>query len=507
MTQSLPIEWIEDGTARESSAPHSFPAGGLVQKAINDARAAFQDWRRLELSTRLKIVRTVRLNLATHTESSSLELCGNRTPEEFLVSEIIPFLDACKYLERNAKKVLRTRSLSSRWNPIWLRGVRHKIVREPLGVVLSIAPSNYPFFLPAVQCLQALTAGNAVLLKPAIGGEQAARTFEALLLRSGLPSGLLQVLPSSPSVASEALAQSVDKVLLTGSFETGRAILAQAAKSVTPSVVELSGCDGALVYPDADLKLAAACLAFGLTLNSGHTCIAPRRAFVWREVANSFRNALTAALASHPAIVLASNQHALLKKTVINALRAGAQLLHGSVNDSSIHAPIVFGNITPGSPILLYENWGPILSIVEVQDEDEAVRAFNNSSFGLGASVFTRSETRARDAARNLVAGSICINDVIVPTADSRVPFAGRKHSGFGITRGAEGLLEMTAVKVISSRAGYQHFHLRPSSPHQLKVLSGYSQFAYGVKMRGLAALCSVLIKSLSPNLSKNKNI
>ena len=506
MTQLLPIEWIEGEGA---PAPPHIRQNAVVQNAASTARAGYEEWKKVSLANRLAVVALLRERLAARAESITRELCGKRDSEEFLVSEIIPFLDACKYLEKNAGKLLRSKTLNSFWNPVWLRGVRHELVREPFGVVLIIGPSNYPFFLPAVQCLQAITAGNAVLLKPAMGGEGAASVLEALFRSAGLPRNVVQILPSCPSAALEALAGFVDKAVLTGSLQTGRAVLTQAAESVTPTVVELSGCDGALIYPDADLNLAAECIAFGLTLNSGHTCIAPRRAIVWREVAEPFQQALAAALARRPGIVLSSSKHAGFSKVVFDAVHWGARLLHGSVSDCVIHAPIVFGDVSPESPLLLNENWGPVLSVVTIEDEDEAVRVFNRSSFGLGASIFTRSRKKARAVAGSLVAGSICINDIIVPTADGRVPFTGRKQSGFGATRGGEGLLEMSALKVISSRSGRAYLHLRASTkklPNELKFLSAYSEFAYGRKMRGFTAMCSALFSSRSSNCSPNHN-
>jgi acyl-CoA reductase-like NAD-dependent aldehyde dehydrogenase len=478
-----------------------------IQNAVGEAREASEHWRKISLANRLTVVRVFSSILASRAESTSRELCGDRASEEFLVSEIIPLLDACRYLEKNAGKLLRPKKLSSFLNPVWLRGVRHELVREPLGVVLIIGPSNYPLFLPAVQCLQAITAGNAILLKPAEGGEAAAKTLAALLRDAGLPGGVLQILPSCPSAVMETLAHSVDKVVLTGSLQTGRAVLAQAAETVTPTIVELSGSDGVLIYPDADLKLAAECVAFGLTLNSGHTCIAPRRAFVWTEVAEHFQRALAEALARRPSIALNCNRQHAYRSIVVDAVRGGAHLLHGSVTDCAIHAPIVFGNVALESSLLLQENWGPILSVVKVENENEAIHAFNRSSFGLGASIFTRSEDKARAAAQSLVAGSICINDIIVPTADGRIPFTGRKHSGFGATRGGEGLLEMTALKVISSHSGRLYLHLRPQSkrlPDELKFLSAYIEFAYGRRMRGFFAMCSALFRSRSRNGSQN---
>ena len=163
---------------------------------------------------------------------------------------------------------------------------------------MILAPGNYPLFLPGVQLLQALVAGNAVLLKPRPGAPPLA-TLSTLLEDAGLPSQLVQLLGEDVAGA-RAIAQGVDRVVLTGSAETGRAVLADLAPQLTPATLELSGNDAVFVLPGADLDLVADALAFGLRLNGGATCIAPRRVFVPQAQAADLERRLQAHLAGLP---------------------------------------------------------------------------------------------------------------------------------------------------------------------------------------------------------------
>ena len=176
--------------------------------------------------------------------------------------------------------ILAPQRLSTHTRPFWLRRVTAETRREPLGVVLIIAPANYPLFLPGVQALQALAAGNAVLWKPAPGGMAAAEALRDVLVGCGLDPALLQLLDESPQAAVDAIAAGVDKVFLTGSAATGTAVLYQLAAHLTPAVMELSGCDAVFVLPGAEVERTVAALAFGLRLNGSATCMAPRRLFL-----------------------------------------------------------------------------------------------------------------------------------------------------------------------------------------------------------------------------------
>ncbi len=170
-----------------------------------------------------------------------------------------------------------------------MQGVSFTVQRQPFGVVLVIGPGNYPLFLPAVHSLHALVAGNAVLLKPAPDTREVSLLFARLTREAGLDPALLTVLGESIEAAHDAIAHGVDKVIFTGSSENGREVLFTLAETNTPSVMELSGQDAAIVFADADLDLVVRALHFAARLNNGETCIAPRRLIVAQPVADDLR--------------------------------------------------------------------------------------------------------------------------------------------------------------------------------------------------------------------------
>lgn len=449
MTHELDIDWKE---------PHRWsldrPEAGAAQEvrravaaAIESARGAQAKWSAVPVGARIAMVKRLRETLAEAAHAAAAKLCGSRPPAEFLAAQLIPFLDACRFVERRGARLLRPRR--HLLSPAWLPGVSHEVRREPLGVVLILAPSNYPFFLPAVQVLQALVAGNAALLKPGEGGAKAAYDILGRFMEAGFPSDLIQVLGEEPYFGIEAISLGVDKIFLTGSAETGAKVLAQAAAKLTPSTMELSGCDAVFVLPDADLRLAAECVVYGAKLNESRTCIAPRRVFVWKQAEEEFRRELE---------------------------RASQGSAIWCVDDPDLAG---FGE--------------SFLAVMPVEDARQAQAEYCKSGFRLGASIFTRNTAEARGFAAALDAGSICINDIIVPTADGRLPFGGRKQSGFGATRGAEGLLEMTTLKVVSRRRGNFRPHLDPKQAEDAPALSCLARLIYGgwqAKWQAALELC-----------------
>ena len=314
-----------------------------------------------------------------------------------------------------------------------------EVRREPLGLVLILAPSNYPLFLPGVQTLQAVAAGNGVLWKPGRGGFAAARAFVDLTVLAGLDWQLIQVLPDTTEAGSAALAVSPEKVLLTGSAATGREVLAEAGRRLLPTTAELSGCDALFVLPGADLERTARAIRFGLTLNGGDTCIAPRRVFVPKELAPE------------------------LEKRV--------------------------GKL-------------PDVTFTAVNDVEEALASAARSPYALGASIFGP-EDDALALASRVRAGVVTINDLIVPTADPRLPFGGRGESGYGVTRGAEGLLDLTAVKVVSVRRGRWLPHLVERRPGDGELFQAWLAAAHGdgllARARGAVRLVKAMLRRNQP--------
>lgn len=500
----LPIHF--EATAAVQVTLGTMTLSKMVARAITTARAAQKMWAATPVPQRLKILRHVRSLIAEQAESLALAANANRNRPlaEILTAEVLPLAEACRFLERDAQKLLQPKRLGLRGRPFWLGRVHSEIRREPHGLVLVIGPANYPLFLPCVQALQALAAGNAVLMKPGFGGTLAATAFAKILVQAGLEPELFPVLAEAPEAASCAIECGVDKVVLTGSATTGAAVLQQCAKMLTPATVELSGCDAVFVRADADLDLVVRALAFGLRLNNSATCIAPRRVFVHRSRATELEGWLAKMFQGDGGDISGlTNPH--WSQLVTEALSGGAHLLAGDVQpDGSLHTPIIFAGMKPCMRLVQEDLFAPVLSLINVADDDEALAIATHCPFALGATIFSRDESAARALANHVRAGVVIINDMIVPTADPRLPFSGRGRSGFGVTRGAEGLLEMTAPKVITVRRGTSRRHFEASHSADSELFAAYIQAAHSRGLSNRLAALKSLFYSLKQRSTKS---
>lgn len=393
-------------------------ADGHASAVIARARSAQRLWNSTPLRQRLRLITSLRHTLADHATALAESVAGihQRPVAEKLVSEILPLADACRFLEKNAARILRPKRFGPRGRPLWLTGSSLGVQRKPHGVILIVGPRNYPFFLPLAQTLQALAAGNAVLLKPA---EKTSAPIRFLLEHISLPNDLIQILDESPETAQATARAGVDKVIFTGSSENGRHLLRLLAESNTPSVMELSGADFVIIRRDADLERAARAIAFGLRLNAGDTCMAPR--------------------------------HLLAHELIIDEFTARLRQL--GLSD---------------------------IDITSIESDEEALRLISQSPQGLGASIFSRDEAAAKKLAAQLPTGFVTINDLIVPTADPRLPFGGVRASGFGVTRGAEGLLEMTYPHAVTINRSRILPHLDEPHPNDATLFAHFISLVHG---------------------------
>ncbi|MFK7820596.1 MAG: aldehyde dehydrogenase family protein [Planctomycetaceae bacterium] len=432
------------------------------QTAIKSARTAQREWRSQPIGDRLKIVRNFRHFIAA--EPTMLAAWCNRTNMvESLTAEVLPILDACRFLEKTAAKTLAGRKLSGKGRSSWLRGVDVELRRDPFGLVLVIAPSNYPLMLPGIQALQALIAGNAVMWKPAAGCSDAARWFREFLIGTGLDECLLLVLPEAIDSVENTISCGVDKVILTGSADTGRAIQQRLADKLVPATMELSGCDAMFVTASADLDLAVKCLWLGLTMNSSRTCIAPRRVLVDQTVASQFKERLASRLDG--AGDLPSSD---LQVGIDSAVDSGAHVLQ-------LHQPTILADVTPNMQIAQKDIFEPVTSVMTYGTIDEAIAMNDECPYALGATIIGSGQS-VDELADRINAGCIVVNDMIVPTADPRVPFGGRKQSGFGVTRGTAGLEEMTQLKAIVRQNSSWLPHLDEPTPLDEDVITNLIQ-------------------------------
>ena len=502
----IPITFFDD--VQEDEPPPAFATERVADLDLAPVRAAQLRWAATPVHERLCVVKKFRHALAARSPElvRALQPASKTGAAEIISAQIIPLAEACKFLEREAEKILRANRRPRGPIPLWLRDTRAEVHREPCGIVLVVAPSNYPIFLPGVVLVQALAAGNAVLLKPAPGGGAAVDALLNLLRTAELPAALVLKLDESARAVHDALAAGVDKVVFTGSAATGQKILHACAQHLVPATMELSGCDAMFVRADADVPLAARALHFGLRLNRGATCIAPRRVFVHESRAAEFEAECrhlfsesetwlshstngeppSRSGAAVPAGVLQPGRPQddgrrdacpttevppLVAQLVVEAASQGARVLTGEVNHlGEVTLPLLVTDARPGMRLLREDHFSSVAAVVRVRDDDDALAANDECPYALGASVFSVDEAAARSFAARINAGSVVINDLIVPTADPRLPFGGRQQSGFGVTRGAEGLLDLTVPKVIITRRGNWR-------PHQAAPRHGDAEF------------------------------
>jgi aldehyde dehydrogenase (NAD+) len=471
-------------------------AGNSAQTAATERllaamRTAQRRWRQTPVPARLRVLRALRREIASGASELAatvpLHLPGalHRNLAETLTAEVLPLAEACRYLEVSAKDLLASRRESSRGRPVWLWGTTVETRRLPLGIVLILAPANYPLLLPGVQALQALAAGNAVLWKPAPETSGPAHALRAMLLACGLDERLLQILPERLDEAQEAIRAGVDKIFLTGSAHTGRAVMHQLADKLTPSVMELSGCDAVFVLEGADIKRAADAVAFGLRLNGSNTCMATRRVLADASVAPAFIEALTRRLAGMEPVPLTASVRTRLLDAVQEATLFGAKVLLDGMRglrqaaDEMRCGPTILTQVTPEMTVANTDIFAPVLSVLPFDSVTSALRMHRACRYQLTAAIFGP-ERNAMALAAKLDCGTVLLNDVIVSTADPRVSFGGRGQSGFGVTRGPEGLLEMTAVQTVIRNRTQNNLAYRPVNGEDAALFAAWTRLCHG---------------------------
>jgi glyceraldehyde-3-phosphate dehydrogenase (NADP+) len=332
-------------------------------------------------------------------------------------------------------------------------------IRQPCGVVVAVTPFNYPALLVGHKVYPALAAGNAVILKPASATPLTALRLTRLLLEAGLPENAIQCLTGSGAEVGTALCadERVRKISFTGSTAVGRRIAAVAG--VKKLSLELGSNCPVVVLPDADIEQTAAAAALGGYVNAGQVCISVQRILVDRGVYGDFLDALVprveAIRVGDPSdeetqlsALINEAEARRVEATVSGAVDAGARLLTGGGRSGAVVEPTVVADVDPRLPLSRDELFGPAVAVTPVAGIDEAVALANDSSYGLGAGVFTSNVTNALRFARDVDCGSIQINWTPLWRADL-MPYGGLKGSGVGKEGPRYAIEEMTDLKVV----------------------------------------------------------
>ncbi len=436
-----PIGEIEVGHAADAVA------------AVERARKAQRDWAAQPISERARfMIRTLEVLLDRQDDVIETVLRETGKPRtEALQMEVYAVGDSLNYYAKNAARILRTEKRRLHGMLRLLKQLR--IVYRPLGVVGVISPWNGPFVLAMNPSVQALMAGNAVILKPSevtpFSGALAGELFD----QAGLPDGLFQVLQGDGETGAALCRAGVDKISFTGSVATGRKVAVACAEQLIPCTLELGGKDAMIVCGDVQLDYAAAGAVAGAFMNTGHYCCGTERVYVVDSIADAFienvvervsRLRQGAAGEFDVGAIFWPRQLEIIEEHMEDARRKGARVLTGGRRhpelDGLFYEPTVLVDVDHGMRIMREETFGPILPIMRVQDEEEAIALANDSPYGLGGNVWTRDAGKGFRIAQRLQTGSVCVNDMTMTYGIQEAPFGGRKESGIGQVNGETGL-------------------------------------------------------------------
>ena len=383
-----------------------------------------------------------------------------------MLTEIMVVLDALEYFGRRAAKFLAPQPVPH--HNLAMKLKRGRLEFEPYGVIGIISPANYPFAIPFNEMIPALVAGNTVVLKPSEFTPQVGLAIRELLDAAKLPPGVAQVILGDGLTGRALAAAPIHKLIFTGSVATGKRIQAAAAERLLPTVLELGGKDAMIVCADANLETASSGAVWGAFTNAGQTCVSVERAYVVRDVAERFidlcvskAKQLRVGRGDDPSTdvgpLIRDRQVGIVEEQVSEAVAQGAEVLCGGHRPQlpGLHGffyePTVITGVNHQMRLMREETFGPVLPIMVVEDEAEAVALANDSAFALSASVWTRDRKRGERLARQIEAGAVMVNDCISYFGISEAPHGGPKMSGIGRTHSRLGLMEMVRVKYLDT--------------------------------------------------------
>jgi succinate-semialdehyde dehydrogenase/glutarate-semialdehyde dehydrogenase len=424
-----------------------------VARAVERARRAQPAWAALSVEERARYLERA-LAILLQRQEAFVEVVLRETGKarsEALMMEIFASCDALQFYAKRAGRFLRPER--KRLHGMLALTKKLRVVYRPLGVVGVISPWNGPLILSLNPVAQALVAGNAVLLKPSEVTPRSGQLVGELFEAAGLPADVLTVLVGDGETGAALVEAGVDKISFTGSVATGRTVAVACAQQLLPCTLELGGKDPMIVCADADLDRAAGGALAGAFLNTGHYCCSTERVYVVESVADEFIRKVVERAGSlrqgaegefDVGAVFWQNQLEIIEQHVDDAVAKGARILVGGRRnpelDGLFYEPTVLTEATHDMRIMREETFGPILPIMRVRDEDEAIRMANDSSYGLGANLWTRDSRRGLELAQRIESGSVCVNDMTMTYGVQEAPFGGRKQSGIGQVNGELGV-------------------------------------------------------------------
>lgn len=457
-----------------------------VAAAVARARAAQPGWEALGFEGRARILRRAQKWVIDNSQRviDTIVSETGKTYEDAQLAEIGYAAAAFGFWAKMAPEYLADEKV--RTSSPFVKGRRLVIRYKPLGVVGVIGPWNFPLTNSFGDCIPALAAGNAVILKPSEVTPLTSLLMKEMLDECGMPENVYQVVTGYGETGA-TLIDHVDYVMFTGSTATGKKVLARAAETLTPVGLELGGKDPMIVLSDADLERAANLAAFYSMNNGGQVCISVERVYVEAPVYDEFVAKVTdkvRALRQGKPVgpgtvdvgaVIFPPQIETIDAHVQDAVAKGAKVLTGgkaAEGDGRFYEPTVLVDVDHTMKCMTEETFGPTLPIMKVADAEEAVRLANDSPYGLAASVITKNAARGEAIARRIESGVVCVNDVQINYTALELPMGGWKASGLGTRHGANGIRKYCAQQtvLVTKLAPKKDLHMFPYSARTTKL-------------------------------------
>ena len=488
-----------------------------VVAAVDRGRAVQPAWAATSFAERRAVLKDILAAVvARQEEISSLAVHDSgKTMVDAAMGEIFPVCEKLRDTIAHGEKDLRPQSRASGLLP-------HKTARVeylPLGVIGVISPWNFPFHNFFCPVIPALFAGNAVVIKVSELASWSSlkylEIFTEVLRARGHATDLVQVVTGYGETGSALVTSGVDKIFFTGSPHNGRKVMAAAAETLTPVILELGGKDPMIICDDADVDQAASTALFGVFNACGQMCVGAERLYVFSAVYDAFLERVLAgaqALRQGPpgggefdlGAMTMPRQLEIIQALIDDAVSKGARVLTGGKPRTELgtnfYPPTILVDVDHSMRIMKEEHFGPVMVIMRVTSEADAIARANDCAYGLGSSVFTRDPKRARRMARAIQAGMTTINDFGLAYMIQSLPFGGVKISGFGKINGREGLRACCNEKAIVTdripvRQGMALYPIRAAT---LPLVTGAVKAIYGAgvleKARGAVQVLRSLV-------------
>lgn len=448
-------------------------------------RQAAAQLRRTSIAERVEVMHGLRDHIVAERErviESLMVECGKTRTDANI--EFLGALDWLRWLEDNAAKFLADEKVAT---PLLLMGKKSKIIHEPLGVVLIIAPWNYPFHIGITQIFTAFAAGNAVVYKPSELTPMRG-IYEAMLEPFPMIRDAVSIVYGNGETGRALIDGLPEKIFFTGSTRTGKAISKQAADYLIPVDLELGGKDPMIVFAGANLDRAVAAAVWGAFTHNGQSCSAVERVYVEESIHDEFVRRAKAETEKLIQKTGDSDGNADIGRITVkfqmdkvidhveDARAQGATVETGGRvldADKLLYAPTVLSRVNHNMKAVMEETFGPVLPIMPFKTEEEAIRLANDSPYGLQGSVFSADLAQCERVARALEVGGVSINNVNMVEGNPWLSFGGRKQTGSGRARGVEGLYAFTRSKHILAdpNSGKIEANWYPYTPGKYRLL------------------------------------